>query len=354
MTGIKCEVCDKIFSSKSTFVRHFKQKHSSATFHYCSACTYKTVRSDTLYRHFRKKHTKVVDDETIDATPDANIIATGDIPEPMLINYAAQIYDITDPQQLAGILTTPTGEVPDTTGNLNDATFSAQIPVVSGIINPGSVAPSILPATTATEVPPANVNTTTTTSSMNTPSASPVGQNDIDDISSDEGDGFLPNNNLTIKDYGNINPPPPPISTDYSDFTPQEVTLPPCDNNLTDQNGIIGLPSTTENADITLLASTPPTNLTKDLLVPRTTSSVSQPGAGHQTSVAPMRVALYDLQYQPGPGEVFQVNNNRQLIKLEVKAGDMFQADWFGFLQPIILPIPIQLPPLNINVSSQK
>jgi hypothetical protein len=77
-------------------------------------------------------------------------------------------------------------------------------------------------------------------------------------------------------------------------------------------------------------------------------------------ALATVRVAIFDLSYTPQPGETFQVNNTGQLVRLVTGPGELYQVDWFGFLQPVLLPAPTQLqtvitalnPEANSNINN--
>jgi hypothetical protein len=71
-----------------------------------------------------------------------------------------------------------------------------------------------------------------------------------------------------------------------------------------------------------------------------TISCTPTPMKGSIHALAAVRVALFDFSYTPQPGETFQVNGDGQIIKLNTSPGDLFQTDWLGFLQPVILPLP--------------
>jgi hypothetical protein len=54
-----------------------------------------------------------------------------------------------------------------------------------------------------------------------------------------------------------------------------------------------------------------------------------------------VRVELMDFNYQPNPGEVFQVNAERRLIRLQLTPGSIFQVNMMGCLQELIMPVPL-------------
>jgi hypothetical protein len=75
--------------------------------------------------------------------------------------------------------------------------------------------------------------------------------------------------------------------------------------------------------------------------IPRIFNEVTQPPVDMNTSTPIVRVALMDFQFKPTPGEVYVVNSEGHLIKMNQNIGSLFQVNALGLLQEVFLPIPV-------------
>jgi hypothetical protein len=53
-----------------------------------------------------------------------------------------------------------------------------------------------------------------------------------------------------------------------------------------------------------------------------------------------VKVTLYDFEYQLTPGFLYVVNEHKQLVRVKLNPGTLYQADVDGVLTEIILPLP--------------
>jgi hypothetical protein len=328
------------------------------TLHNCPVCTYRTVRQDTLGRHFRKMHGKKDDgNKSKNAVrekqiqfPDAKIIHTNDIPQEMIQDYAANLYGTVDQEKLSQILATPPVAVPKAELISVENRISAPPQLETGIHSLACQNESMIAA--GSDITPlANTNLLPDTiyekikppPTMYENISSPENSMDSTEIELLVANFSTQGSEVIGAEYneGIINIPTE--NTNANNHMHPQPDMNFIDNNNNNEKQSTIIPTTSSQMDIgqiDIKNTVNPVHTSSPLQPNATISCAPTPLKGAVHAMASVRVALFDLSYAPQPGETFQVNGDGQLIKLQTCPGDLFQTDWQGFLQPIILPLP--------------
>jgi hypothetical protein len=89
------------------------------------------------------------------------------------------------------------------------------------------------------------------------------------------------------------------------------------------------------------------TNPQQDTPIPQAPKAPHVLAAGkyiNMNSKPIVRVSVLEFDYQPTPGEIFQVNDKGNLMKIGFTPGTLFQADFDGTLQELYTPVSLTSP----------
>jgi hypothetical protein len=342
-----CDKCDTVCSYRSALLRHITQKHKNDTPNlYCPKikCTYNTKRVDVLMRHVAKC-------DRVDSDSESNITeATEDISIDHSTDGIEDISECESEVQITDIQALYKGDTPPG----SEETYPK---VILGTLNTSEVC-SILH----------NISLPVTTAQPS---------HNMMHLKSQRGERA----NLTIHPQDSSSSSIPMMTTSTSmsttqvNGTPQHgASHPNMSQQMTGPDTIElstpststampppgGTPSSIQNTwnisveDGNTIATKLMESLNANKINPQMDTPTPQaPKAPHVLTAGKyinvnskpiVRVSVLEFDYQPTPGEIFQVNDKGNLMKIRFTPGTLFQADYEGMLQELYTPVSLTNP----------